>query len=1082
MTQLLSGKALGFGLSKTIITYMFLVVFAGWSIPASAVCPSYNLATGLFTTVESFHIGPEGAFEARIKPSDVTRYEILHSGSVVATLLRGTYDDAFSWNLFPGNDFLAVQLVRISGGFTDYKVDVWDVSNPGTPVNVSPSTGPLSGSSSPQLHVDPSTDGKAYHLWIGESGNQSKSHVVYRSDSGASLCGGLPTSSSGQRLAEHAGGNIRIFLGPPSGTTLGTCSLPQGSLNVLEGCQVFPEVVIGGLGSATSTRTYTLRNDGDDCEIVSAIGNVAPFSVFSTSSPFPVSLDVGDSMTAVVQFAPSSTGSTGEVHLPVTRNPANGDDHLCAEGNARDPVASLGFVTTGLSFGSHPVGSSASGALTITNDGELPVTIDVPGPPAGSAFNWTPVPAGTILAPTANRIVNVSFNPSTEGPFSGTLVVNSSLPTSPDSFLLSGSGCVANGVLSYPLVPFPLFGDVEVGYRGVRFVIVANTGDGEATLRARIDDTSTGFGLADASGSITSSEVQRTWTIQPVTRCGVGSTGSGQQLVAVNFWATGAPGPRTATLTLEHMSGGSVVSSQTYSLVAEVVPAITLDLGIAIDCSGSMGDPVCARQKSQAAMDAGQLLVQLMRSDVDDRVSTVRFNHNPEVLQPIVAVSDSMAPTKSTIASGLNATNLSPSGSTSIAGGAMVALSELETPRATVPPSLRKSVVILTDGKDNTAYADPDTGQWYSVMGGRSREPGGGFWFDLNWVDTDPLPWPADVKGYAVGIGADEDIDRGQLAALSTGTGGFYQVVTCLDGDNYFQLEKYFLQIFMDAVDLASVEDPVFIINPGETHRFEFDLLRGDVGGLVTIFDRAGVRLPVRVISPSGEELNSATIPPGFLIRNGIAPTARFLEFKVPQTEPDRYAGRWIIEILHSGFTGPDVTTHVPTHSKEPVMYGIAIGAGSNFRMQPYVTPGHVSVGDVIRVSAVLSEAGWPVIGGTVMVEAVAPSGATQTLRLYNDGLHNDGDRNDGEYAATYDQTSEGGSYVFTYTAEALSRDDETVRRESTLGKYVEGRIPVDPQPKEGDDICKVLKCWLPIILVVLVLLILIVLIANRRR
>lgn len=226
--------------TRAIVSILILIL-AGWSSSVSAACPAYDLTNGLFTTTESFHIGPEGAFEARIKPGDPTRYEILHSGTVVATLLRGTFDDAFSWNLIPGNDFLAVQLVRTSGGFSDFRVDVWDVSNPSSPSNVSPATGPLSDSSSPQLHVDPTTDGKAYHLWIGEAVNQSKNHGVYRSDSGALLCGGIP--AVGQRHAERSAGNIRIFVSPP-GTNLGLCPLPEGLLNVVEGCQTFPEVAL----------------------------------------------------------------------------------------------------------------------------------------------------------------------------------------------------------------------------------------------------------------------------------------------------------------------------------------------------------------------------------------------------------------------------------------------------------------------------------------------------------------------------------------------------------------------------------------------------------------------------------------------------------------------------------------------------------------------------------------------------------------------------------------------------------------------------------------------------------------------
>lgn len=1026
---------------------------------ASASCRAYDLVSGIFTTKLPFQNREQEGFNARIKPGDTARYEIVYLGAVIATQLRSGYEYSFGWKLFPGNRFLAVRLVRKSGGKSSFILDVWDVSDTSSPKEVSSiKVDTPSGTFNPELVLNPSADGKAYHLYVGVGADRTTNHGVYRSDSGRILCGGNPQTvlDAGQLFAKRSGDYIEIYLSPlsPTSRPVATCLLPAGSLTVVEDCQTFPEVVLGGVGPTTTTRTYTLRNDGDDCEVVSSISDAAPFNVQRTSTALAASLDVGETMTVQVGFEPSSSGSTGYVNLPITRSPANGDDQLCAMGHARDPVASLYFSRSALSFGTHPIGSSTRGALMITNDGEIDVTVEIPSSSGSSAFSWPSLPSGTTLEPSASRTVDVTFSPTSEGTYGGALRVNSSLPSSPKRIQLSGVGCVPDGSLSFPPVPSLAYGEVEVGYRGVRFVTVVNVGGGDAVLRARIDDTSSGFGLADDSGSITSSETERTWTIAPVTRCGPGATGSGDQIVAVNFWSNGAPGSRSATLTLEQLAGGVAVSSDSYPLTAQVVPAAALDLGLAIDRSGSMSQTVCARQKSQAAIEAGQLLVQLMRSDVDDRVSTVRFNHNPQVLQSVVAVSDTTAPTKATIASGLNQSSLDPSGNTSIAGGAIVALHEIETPRATLPVNLRKSVVVLTDGKDNRAYQDPATGQWYSVMGGRSRKPVGVFWFGLDWVDTEPLPWPSDVKGYAVGIGAEEDIDRGQLAELSAGAGGFYQVVTCLDGKDFFQLEKYFLQIFMDSVGLESVEDPVFVINPGETHRFEFDLLRGDVGGLVTIFDRAGVRLPFRLISPTGEELSLAATPSGFLVRSGVSPTARFLEFKVPQSEPDRYGGRWVIEIGYPRSWGPGETLEVGGHEQGPgknaVIYGIAIGAGSNLRMQPQVTAGRVKLGDSIQIRTVLSEGGWPVPGGNIQVEVTSPSGAIAVMPLFDDGAHEDGAAADGEYAARYGSTAEGGSYVFTIRAEARSRDDEAVVRETTVAKYVEGRLPLDPNPGMG--------------------------------
>jgi len=143
---------------------------------------------------------------------------------------------------------------------------------------------------------------------------------------------------------------------------------------------------------------------------------------------------------------------------------------------------------------------------------------------------------------------------------------------------------------------------------------------------------------------------------------------------------------------------------------------------------------------------------------------------------------------------------------------------------------------------------------------------------------------------------------------------------------------------------------------------------------------------------------------------------------------------------------------------RKPVDYGIAIGVGSTFRMQPYVTPAPVHVGEPILLTAVVTEAGLPVTRCTVTVKAVAPSGATRNLTLFDDDAHEDADCDDGEYARRFTKTAEAGTYEFTFRAVGMSRDGEPVVREAVRAKYVEGRIVVDPNggcPGEPDLRCE---------------------------
>ena len=52
-----------------------------------------------------------------------------------------------------------------------------------------------------------------------------------------------------------------------------------------------------------------------------------------------------------------------------------------------------------------------------------------------------------------------------------------------------------------------------------------------------------------------------------------------------------------------------------------------------------------------------------------------------------------------------------------------------------------------------------------------------------------------------------------------------------------------------------------------------------------------------------------------------------------------------------------------------PIMYGFAIGVGSNFRRQPFVDPGIVRVGEPLRLIAGVRECGFPVTGCAVTVD-----------------------------------------------------------------------------------------------------------------
>lgn len=1045
-------------------------------------CTPYSPTPGIFFNTINWELGGKGPWSFQ-RVGDVMQ---LKNGANVVDSQAVPAGSTCNWMWFQNTRFVALRAATTSAGFLDYRLWIFDLRDPAAVTHYqNPEI--LSTLAGQSLNLHPAPDDSAYFIFLATGTiNETKNHAVYRSAMPMRLAGAGPGTHTAQRLAEFINNEIWIYVspGPPlpaphtgGGTLLDRQALPLGECDVttpsVPAVLDFGEVVLGGPPAlATSTRNAVIRNSGNDCLDILTLTPAAgsAFTIGAIAPPLPRTLAPNATLTVPITFAPPALGAAGPTPITIGRNPARGDDTFSCRGTARAPVLAVTFAPSPLNFGTQPVGvASAPRNLEIRNTGEGPITVNVPASPAG-AYQWAAVNNQAI--PFGGSInVPITFTPAAEGAQPGAVTITSNAPGSPHTVNLTGNGCLANGVLVPPTSPIAGFGNLEQGFRTVRIVRIGNSGDGTLRCRLRIQGADAAlYGIQPATTSITAPLATHEFDVNPVARCGAGPTGPGSVDIAIVFWANDTPRATTAQLVLEELSGATVVSTNTYALSATIVAAVPVDAGLVLDRSGSM-----AGDKITSAINAGRLFVRLMRPDVSDRVTIVRYNSAPDVVQPIAFVNSATAPTQATIENTINATSFTPTGSTCIAGGVMLARTQLDTARAApVPPLVRRSMVVLTDGIDNTAYLNPADNRWYSIMGGASRDA------SFNAVDTEPLPGLGDIRVYAIGIGTDEQIDRGQLARLSQATGGDYLVARSVATPGSFELEKHFTQIFMGVVDLAVISDPVWDSAPGDQHTITFDILRGDFSTFLVIYDMPGFRLPFEITTPAGELIDMSVVPAGFATRVGETPSARFVEIKFPEGEPDRYAGQWTLRVLHpTGTSG--VTSHM-TKQNGPTRFGVAIGAGSNFRMQPYVTPAPVRVGDTILMSATVAEAGLRVKNCRVTVTATSPSGVTWHFTLLDDGAHQDGARDDGEYAEIFRHTAEGGSYSFAFRAEGLSHDREPVVREAVLSKYVEGRLPLEPVPTNPLVRCCAKLVRIATIAVIVMVLALIILFVLYRR
>ncbi|VAX36893.1 hypothetical protein MNBD_UNCLBAC01-1385 [hydrothermal vent metagenome] len=931
----------------------------------------------------------------------------------------------------------------------------------------------------PQLAISPGNGRLAFFRSATSMANTVANMMIVRSDDGTVVLPGPGTISNlNSNVTAQITATELIIDHPNSGSSDDTSGpRPAGLLTTMPNPQDFGEAVLGSSNTAlaTVTRTFTLGNSGTDCVTVSAIGNDAPFTVAPASlSMFPIILDPGETATIDVIFAPMAPGNNISGSLPITRTPANGVSTLECEGDARNAQVEITLSRTAINFGTIPHPSTDTETFTITNSGELDVLVTIPGPAIGSSFNWTPI--ATLNLPVSGPAISVDVTFTTPGDFAATPSMLTITPSSGSnrSITFSGAGCIANAVADVPPATPINFGDIERGFRTVRFKEVQNSGDGDLVFTARItagaDPADAGlFGLVLPDTDITNASSSRTYTVLPVTRCGPGPVGEGNVPVAVSFYADADPRamPYTAQLEIDDPITGITT---TYALSATVIPAIPVDAILVFDRSGSMDDVVGTRTKLQAAQSAGRLFVEMLRESAEDRAAIISFNESPNDDFPIALVDGNKAAMQAAL-------GFTAGGSTNIAGGVILGEAEFSDPtHPTNPPDLKKAMIVLTDGIENRCFQIGGAGSWYSITGRDAID--GMLRPDFTPQDSEVFPPPTDFKVYGIGIGDPADVDGAALDELSSATGGSFNHVTDMTGSDFFLLEKYFTQIFMETAGLAIISDPFYTIVPGDKHTHGFDIFPGDVNVMVVIYDYPNERLPFFLISPIGEQISGTALPPGFGVRFRSTPTARFVEVTFPKGEPKRYAGYWQVVVVHEGVVcigdinparsskrsncdsqennARDVKRgFLPKkcrETKDPVEYGIAIGAGSNLRMQAFVEPGTKFVGDKIRLNGILAEAGLPVKGSNVKVFVESPSGNMYTISLHDDGEHEDGDVNDGDYGGLFTKTTEGGVYKFIFRAEGKQAGQPYVRELQRTKTIYDRRKP--PRVGRPDDDC----------------------------
>jgi Mg-chelatase subunit ChlD len=441
----------------------------------------------------------------------------------------------------------------------------------------------------------------------------------------------------------------------------------------------------------------------------------------------------------------------------------------------------------------------------------------------------------------------------------------------------------------------------------------------------------------------------------------------------------------------------------------------SVDVALVIDRSGSMN----TSNYLTPAKSAASTFVGLMQTN--DNIAIVSFDTYAVVNFPLTLITAEA--TKTNARNAISA--ISSGGNTSIGAGMQSAQAQLDKGRI----AMQQAMILLSDGYSNTS-------PWVKVV-------------------LPTIPDRTDI--FTIALGAASDADTLNLIASRTGGRYYFSPDATKLQDIYHLLRgtisnQQTIASFSGTVAQGSSVVHSAPVDPSSSY------------ASISVAFQTG-SLTLALISPSGRQINSSTAVSDSTITYSTGGT--YVSYGIRQPEP----GTWQLLIVDTG-TGTSTA------------YTASVQVASEISITPFVDQQDFERGQPILVSCILRTGKEPLTNATVSALVQRPGSsmsayrgglaiglasdgptigrpkvesfifASDSIRLYDDGLHNDGAASDGLYSSLYTNTASDGSYTFELVADGQLPSGNKFRRVTSLSTVVRAStrpyVPVLKSPLNG--------------------------------